>query len=294
MSSDGLFRDPSIGVHRFSDRIAGRPADDVLRPDVSVILQENLHSWVDEFAGNSIPLRTVVSRAFDRLDLHDKRAFTLDGMQLLDLVDQILELASDWSIRHDETLSKRCKLRVFALRSILQDARSLYTVIPRDGGGVMLATRVDPTLRAAVDREAGTATSAAAHLRLAWSALHKLEPDPAIAYREAVKALEATLAPLVLPNDQAPTLGKVKTAIMNGGWKFSLDRTGPPGKTPAISESASSSVTFLVDLIERVYGSEARHGEGGVSRKQSQEEAAAAVYSALAVMGWVSAGAITK
>lgn len=293
MSDNSPLRDPSIAVHRFSDRISGRPADDVLRANLSTNLTANLHSWLRSFAKPFSETKVILSRAFDRLELDVQYLEETQQLDLLDLVDQVLDLSTGGKASNSDTVRKFIVGKVGELQVILADARSLYAVGRRDGGGVALVARVDPTIRSAVSELVEVSTSASAHLGRAWVALNKLQPDAPLAYREAVKALEVTLAPLITPDDSAPTLGKIKSVLRDDGWSFALDRSGPPGKAPAIAESANSSVTFLVDLIERVYGSERRHGDAE-HQIQSQEEAAAAVYAAVAVIGWVASGTLVK
>lgn len=64
------------------------------------------------------------------------------------------------------------------------------------------------------------------HLRLAWVALMGRAPDPSGAYREAVRAVEAAAAPVVLPKDPSATLGKVIRALRAKPekWEVILER----------------------------------------------------------------------
>jgi hypothetical protein len=179
------------------------------------------------------------------------------------------------------------------LNQVLADARSLYTV---DFGEeqICLITRVDPATGDIVKELTDSSGVAGKHLHRSWVALYQLEPDSGLAYKEAVKAVEAALGPVILPKNTAPTLGLIKAAVRDGGWQFALGRTGPSGKPPSIAESANSSVTFLVDLLERLAGTEARHGLSGEDRRQTAEQAASAVYSAVAILGWVKGKTFTK
>ena len=293
--SDQPVRDPSVAVHRLRDRLAGRPADDVLRTEVSEILASKLYSWIGEL--RRIGLEDLKARAFDRLDIPTTRGVhALSNDETLDVIDQILVIA----IPVINTSNTHDRQRYFAnfgkhlqrLDELLEDARSLY-VVDHEGDTLRLGTRVAPSIREVVTNLQGSG-SANLHLQHAWAALHQLHPDAATAYKEAVKSLEAALGPLILPTDASPTLGQIRAALHSGSWQFALARTGPPGKAPSIAEAGTSSVVFLVDLLERVYGTEARHGESSGQRAQSLEEANGAVYAAVAVLGWTQTGTLSK
>jgi hypothetical protein len=289
-------RDPSIGVHRFSDRLAGQPVDDVLRREVSSHLAEALHAWLNRFG--SIIGHQFVSRAAARLDLSPDRQspnfFLLEGFDLLDLVDQVIDLSVNQQDSLDAAIA--ASGAIGDLQTIFDDHRSLYTIgeVNRKSGIGLLA-RVDPAVQEAVSHLVHHQTgSAGQHLTAAWGALHQLHPDPAASYSEAIRAIEAALGPIVLPNAKGPTLGQIKYALKTNTWASVLDRTGPDGKLPSICEATRSSVVFLIDLLERVYGTHARHGCGDEHREQTQTQAAAAVYAAVAILGWTQTGLLVR
>lgn len=285
-------RNPSIGVHRFSDRLAGRLANDGLRADVSDQLARALREWLGRFS--STIGQKFVARATARLDISPD--VERSGLELLDLVDEVLDLAIT-ELRPIAPANEAIANKISELKTILDDHRSLYTLgdVNRQSG-TGLVTRVDPSVQEAVSHVIGPETgSADQHLAAAWRALHQLHPDTATSYSEAVRAIEAALGPIVQPNANGPTLGQIKATLANSNtWASVLDRTGPQGKPPTIKEANQSSVVFLIDLLERVYGTHARHGRGDERREQTYAEAAAAVYAAVAVLGWAHTGLLVR
>jgi hypothetical protein len=80
-----------------------------------------------------------------------------------------------------------------------------------------LERRVDDTAVAAFERVAATANDEASmHLRRAWTAIYGRDPEPSLAYGEAVRAVEAVACPMFLPKDPRPTLGKPSLACAIG------------------------------------------------------------------------------
>lgn len=280
-----------------SDRLAGRPMDDVLRPEVNIELASALNGWLKDHFERSC-WSPLLRRAAARLDMPLKDILKHIDMPLLDLIDQVIGLLHEVRPTNDQRYRSEIDRIRNELRSILADHRSLYTLGYLDPlkQRYGLVTRVSPAVQQAATHVSIMQPGAAGrHLATAWSALHQLHPDVSIAYREAVRAMEAALGPLTLPNAQAPTLGQIKGALISGGlWASVLDRAGPPGKSPAITEATTSSVVFLVDLLERVYGTDARHGEANGHRMQTTAQASAAVYAAVAVLGWAQSGTLVQ
>jgi hypothetical protein len=65
---------------------------------------------------------------------------------------------------------------------------------------------------------------AAERLTEAWRAAYGRGPDPSVAWSNAVKSIEALLQPIVSPDDQAATLGKMAQAMRDKPekWQFVL------------------------------------------------------------------------
>jgi hypothetical protein len=86
-------------------------------------------------------------------------------------------------------------------------------------------------VREAIDSIRPDSERAHHHLMTGWSKIASRFPDPSGAYREAVRGVEAAAKPVVTPNDDLATLGKMIRAIEGapGKWTFVLGRTGGRG-----------------------------------------------------------------
>lgn len=154
-----------------------------------------------------------------------------------------------------------------------------------------LVRRVDPAVREAVQKgQAEAAPAAGDHLRRSWIAAYGLDPDPNVAYAEAVRAVEAVACPLVVPNaSRTPTLGSVLTALRGDlqanqpKWQLTIpDQTGGP-----------AAVGALVSMIELLWhGHRSRHAGSTSSRPNTLEEAEAAYMLAATLVHWLSRGAL--
>ncbi len=120
------------------------------------------------------------------------------------------------------------------------------------------------------------------YLRKAWSAAWRRDnPSAKEAYDAAVKALEAILAPIVIPNESKPTLGKIIGELgakhNNGKWttRFRQDET----------------VQTLKALLDELWKSDSRHA--GMP-PNSLEQAQDAVTIAVAVVALVRRGFLTR
>jgi hypothetical protein len=67
--------------------------------------------------------------------------------------------------------------------------------------------------------------SAGAHLSRAWTEAQGLEPDTSKVMTEAIRAVEAAAAPVVIPRDTRPTLGKIVASLRGrDDWRLVLQR----------------------------------------------------------------------
>lgn len=91
------------------------------------------------------------------------------------------------------------------LESLLVSAGSAWRA---SGAGKGLERRLDPAATTQLSAAVDAGGRPGEHLAIAWTAIFGRNPDPTKAYAEAVKALEAAVCPLVIPNERTPTLGK--------------------------------------------------------------------------------------
>lgn len=122
----------------------------------------------------------------------------------------------------------------------------------------------------------------------AWEAAFGIDPKPSEAYRLAVKAVEAASAPVVIPKDPDPSLGKVIGRMMQGGG-FGLPhlREEPNGTT--------SHEVLLMNLKQLWWGQHDRHDgltQSSLPDDVTQDEAESAVILAVTLVGWFATGKV--
>lgn len=126
-------------------------------------------------------------------------------------------------------------------------------------------------------------------LTSSWVHAYGLNPDPDKAYGEAVRAIEAVLNPLVVPNDPGPTLGKtlgiLRQQTAAGKWQLAL---GSPGNPEANVERFNG----MVDLLWKNH--DARHAGGPHARAQEQHEAEAVLHLAILIVQWINTNVLKK
>jgi hypothetical protein len=109
-----------------------------------------------------------------------------------------------------------------------------------------------------------------------------------MAYREAVRAVEAAVCPVILPKDPKATPGKAIKALKDAPpGKFATTFSGTmPGVTPV------DAVRGLMDLV---WTSELdRHGtnDDSVPLHVSREQAEAALHAAVTLVQWFLHGTV--
>lgn len=283
----------------FSDRLAGRVPD--LRPDrdLSPALGQALTQWVDRVACSSayrldrkVALALGIPGGPDPDVPGSPVSFRVGllcthGPELLDVIDAVLDLHPErGKPRNDDPFTgpSDYEWEVRELDEYFIDAGSAYRVAADRSG---LELRLDDTVTLAAEQTAAVAgPDAGALLAEAWRRTYGLHPDPTTGYRDAVRAVEEVVCPLVLPNDGAATLGKVIAHLRQGGhrWTFVLvDRDG------------QGTVEPLVTMLDRIWtGQVSRHAGGENSRDQTPAEAQAAVHLAVTLVQLLGAGALTR
>jgi hypothetical protein len=169
-----------------------------------------------------------------------------------------------------------------ALEVILRDGSSAWKMARR-GEAFELQRRVDPTVEAVVQTSAPPETAAYHHLAEAWSYLHSQNRDPRAAYSEAVLAAEYAVGPVVIPNDQRPSLGKAINCMSDAPQKW----------VTALGEDGVKAVIAMMMALQRA---NQRHANADGTRPivVSQAEAEAAVHLAANICHWFTSGAVTR
>jgi hypothetical protein len=217
--------------------------------------------------------------------------YATDKDDLLVVADAIVQLHPGWlnQLEHTELHLNAASLARFIgeLEMILRDGGSELHV---DIGTRRLVYRVDETATAAANKAADDATpDARDHLRTAWGEAYGMAPDPDAAYREAVRAVEAAVCPLVQPAAAAAGKSTLGTVIGELGrnaphkWEFVIPN----------SSGQPQDVSRLVGMLEMLWqGQVSRHAGGTQNRRQTQAEAEAAVHLAATLVQWLSTGAL--
>lgn len=188
-----------------------------------------------------------------------------DDDSCLDLIDYSLQ--SEWLYSE----------RATALRDILELGGSAWTVGDL-GGRVGLERRVDETTAATFRAATAIGDNASTHLRKAWEAAFGRDPEPNLAFQEAVAALEAVFDAVVLPNDPSPTLGKIEQAIKAKPEKWVTRLTD--------DQVSNSGVLAVREILRNIWRTQERHGSSkpGAPTSCTLEEAQDAVVAAAALV----------
>lgn len=209
-----------------------------------------------------------------------KLAEQADDVQLLDIVDAALAERNDPTMARWSSNEHRWQRPNTPkdLEAILHYGGSAYRVNDR---GDVLEQRVPDVIRTAIRHAAESSTSSLAHMEAAWRAAYGRHPTPTVAYAEAVKAIEAAILPVVLPDDPKATLGKAIAHLRNNTAKWELVISDAHG--------APAEIAPLVSLLGLVWnGHRDRHAGTPTAVPVSTEAAEMAVHAAAMIVYWMS------
>lgn len=204
-----------------------------------------------------------------------------DGL-LLDIIDSALADQQYHPSNYETYEHRKTPNRPADLDALLRDGGSIYRVNDQGAG---LERRVDDAIIQTVRQVLGKAEASSRHLQIAWQAAYGIKPNPTQAYSEAVKAIEASLIPLVLPADHKATLGKVIRHLRDTAEKWEL----------AIYNEQASPATIepLVELIDLVWrGHRDRHAGTATAVTVDATAAEMAMHAAATVVQWLSCGGL--
>jgi hypothetical protein len=116
------------------------------------------------------------------------------------------------------------------------------------------------------------------------SYLYGLHPDPAKAYDEAVRAVEAAAIPVVLPNGTRETLGKVRAHLRDAAatWQLAIEGNNAGDIAPAVA------------MIGLLWEGHVRHAGTPNPCAQRQDEAEMAFHLATTLVQWFESRAIRR
>ena len=187
----------------------------------------------------------------------------------------------DWSLQRRSALHGDAAMR---LNRILAEGGSVWGVA--ESPLPHLERRVDPIVRALVETASSPASKAYAHLSASWGHVYGREGSSSEGYREAVRAVECAMRPVVAPANTKATLG---TMIRDLELK--------PAKWKAVLDSASGGAILQVTAMARLVWSSQfdRHGDPDVEvpLSVSPAQAEAALHLAAALVHLFSHGVVT-
>ena len=166
------------------------------------------------------------------------------------------------------------------LEMYLREARSAYVVVEVNDGKHEIQLRQSRETVALIESEANQPGRAAEHLRKACSKCFGLHPDLNEACFEAVKAIEVAGAPVVIPDDLEPTLGKMCSAVRTKPEKWETDSAFDGG------------VQTILAMMGMVWKGHLRHGDEDAPMEVSQEAAEMTVQTAVLLVSWFRSGRI--
>lgn len=141
------------------------------------------------------------------------------------------------------------------------------------------------TTKAQVEEVIRPNDAASVELREAWQNAYGFNPDPSDCWDHCIKALEALLKPLILPNYSGATLGKVVGEV-------SANRTG---HGLVLRDNGLNNLTnphdTLVGLLRLVWSNPDRH-QGAHHRVPTIDEARGVLATTVTVAQWTREGLI--
>ena len=213
--------------------------------------------------------------------LVDRHIVSLDGRDDTDELLEVLAADRDLLLDSADVALKWADERDAALlETYFGEARSAYVVVEINDGEHEIQLRQSQEMVALIESEANEPGRAAEHLRKACSKCFGLHPDLNEACFEAVKAIEVAGAPVVIPDELEPTLGKMCSAVRDKPDKWETD------------SGFEGSVQTVLGMMAMVWKGHLRHGDEDAPLEVSQEAAEMTVQTAVLLVGWFRSGRI--
>ncbi|MGW0486187.1 hypothetical protein [Nonomuraea sp. NPDC003214] len=204
------------------------------------------------------------------------------GEDLLEAIDATLFLVPSL-LEDDEVQASWWREMTSVLGWTLEEGGSAWCVNDDFTG---LTRRVDATVAGVTAATIQAAPpDAAGHLRRAWDAAYGFGPDATKAYSEAVKAVEAVVVPVAIPNDRVGTLGKAITHIEQTAarWTLAVDQNGQ-----------AAPVDALLAMLKLVWHGQSDRHAGPNTSPVTLESAQTALHAAVTIVQWFTSGAVKK
>jgi hypothetical protein len=195
------------------------------------------------------------------------------AMDVVGYLVQALDRLSGYGASHDAE----------QLRHILRESGSVWDVSESHGDtseevSYFLTRRDVAAARDAITELRDVAERPARFLSAAWLKIATRQPDPAGAYDNAIKAVEAAAQPIVAPKNSRATLGTMIKDMENkpSKWKFALD---------------DGSVEVVIAMCKSLWTNHFRHGTQ-VREDHTLPEADAAVHLAIPLVRYFGGGIV--
>ena len=218
---------------------------DILYEEATDWLRRPLLAWIRKVCGDQYAAQQFNGRIRDLMQL----ALRTEIPRFVD------ELAPDLYLDVIDFAIHRLKISEFVLAElemILSSGGSAWRVTPRS-----LELRVGPALHQTAEAVFKKKTRPSQYLADSWHKAWGRNPDPSGAYHEAVRAVEATYAPIVSPHNERATLGTIIADINSKPSKFSARLQ---------ADEPVANVQRLAGMLQMLWKSQFdRHGTGDES-----------------------------
>lgn len=245
-------------------------------------LHIELHEGQDRVHGTSKQPVQMIARYWDRCQDYERLVF-------LDFL--LFDLQERWTDHVDsagalDATAQRMEEAPDRLGIVMAEGGSLWTV-QAEPPHWSLVRRVNDGTKAQIALVTEPSTDAARKIRSAWHACYRLAPDYDVAYRDAVRAVEAVAIPATIPN--ATTSGSLGTVAAH--LRDTVDQWSVAGLD---ARQVASGQTLLA-MTKTLWHNQERHARAdGTIVDVSQVEAEAAVALATTLVQWFSAGLVTR
>lgn len=262
-----------------------------LRLSVSESLAAALAEWISPFVCEKYGADTALGRKMALIfELSSPLGGAGDAVRLAVALGQPEALSCiDYVLSHESSQFDPLDPAnpVDALRHLLDLARSAWTVTQDAKSGLYRLERRDMSQTQEVVGDLVRRTDRPGlHLASAWKAVAGISPSPNEAYNQAVCAVEAAYAPVVIPRDKGARLGKIQRAIeaKPDKWTFSLRVLNE------VDEETPAGTLVVAEMMRVLARANVRHGVHEQAQ-HSEDEALAAVHLAVSLVGFVASGA---
>lgn len=175
------------------------------------------------------------------------------------------------------------------LEHILRRSGHILRVSPEAS---CLVERIDPTAWKAYEQVTSSDDTASQLMREAWELAFGRDPSLGDAWGRAIKSIETLLKPIVSPNDDKATLGKMVSALRSSPEKW--DCALPDRSYKANGEDKTrKGIDYLIDTLATIGYQPDRHG-GGDEQNADETTARGVIMLSTTVLGWLRDGVLFR